>query len=96
MKNKVAFDIDGTLIRMNDDGENVPRYDTLQLLIGLHDISHSTQIFVWSGSGVDYAKRWTERLGIHKFVSVIAKGSVEVDIAFDDEEVTLGKVNIQV
>lgn len=96
MVTKIAFDVDGTLIRQNEDGLDVPRYDTLSLLLGLHDIDPGVQIIVWSGSGEGYAKRWTERLGIHKFTTVVTKGSIEVDIAFDDQEVTLGKSNIKV
>ena len=36
------------------------------------------------------------KLGISENVKVIVKGSIDVDIAVDDEEVNLGKVNIRI
>jgi trehalose-6-phosphatase len=94
-KVKIAFDVDDTLITMNEAGENVPRYEIITILSALYTMTDAT-IIVWSGSGVDWATRWTEKLGISDIVVVIPKGSEEVDIAFDDQEVTLGKVNLQI
>lgn len=89
---KMAWDVDGTLIMKNSRGQDVPRYDVIQMLhfFCLHDC------YVWSGSGVDYAKKWCEKLGLTELVTVVAKGSIEVDIAFDDQDVELGKINIKV
>lgn len=95
-KTKIAFDVDDTLIRQNDKGENVPKYGTVFLLQMMYVGLENIDIIVWSGSGVDYAKRWAEKLDIADVVRVIAKGSEEVDIAFDDQEVTLGTVNLKV
>lgn len=95
-KIKIAFDVDDTLIWINSRGETVPKYTTVVTLQMLHGMFTNAEIIVWSGSGVEYAQRWVEKLGIDNLVRVIAKGSEEVDIAIDDQEVTLGKVNLQV
>lgn len=86
---KVAFDIDGTLI-----SGTVPRYDVIALLLWFAEKGYN--LIAWSGGGVEYCQRWVEKLGLEDKVRIIAKGSEEVDIAFDDQPVTLGKVNIEV
>lgn len=91
---KVAFDVDDTLIKKSDINDDIPRYDVIFLLSALQVIG--CEIFVWSGGGIDYAQRWCEKLGISDSVRVIAKGSEEMDVAFDDQFVNLAKVNIQV
>lgn len=92
---KVAFDVDGCLIWAEGmDGEpDTPRYEVIQLLHLLR--SFGCKIFIWSGGGMDYACRWVDRLGLDD-ITVEAKGGFEPDIAIDDEEVKLGKVNIKV
>lgn len=91
---KIAFDVDGTLIKKSITGEDIPRYDVINMLLSFHRFGND--IFVWSGGGVDYATRWTEKLGIAKLVLVIPKGSDVVDMAIDDEDVELGIVNFKV
>lgn len=98
-KTKIAFDVDGTLI----NPDNTPRYDVINFLNVLDLVNNGfkpVEFIVWSGGGVDYANQWVEKLGLRNqllnSLRVIAKGSEEVDIAIDDQEVTLGKVNIQV
>lgn len=91
---KIAFDVDGTLIRKSPKGEDVPRLEIL-LYLSFYHIVGDCEIFVWSGSGIEYANRWVEKLGLQD-VTVVAKGSFIPDIAVDDEEVTLGKVNLKV
>ena len=91
---KIAFDVDGTLIKQNRDGLDIPHYKVIYLLRLLREILDVDSIYIWSGSGFDYAKRWKEKLDLPGHV--IVKGSIPVDIAFDDEEVNLGKVNIKV
>lgn len=90
----IAFDVDGTLIGQTFVDENVPKYKTLDLLRWFLD--NGDTVYVWSGGGVDYAKRWAEKLGLDERCKVIAKGSIPVDIAVDDEFVQLGKVNIKI
>ena len=92
---KIAFDLDNTLIKKSNNGEDIPNYGAiffLHMFLALNDV----RIFVWSWSGIDYAKRWVEKLWISENVKVIVKGSIDVDIAVDDEEVNLGKVNIRI
>jgi trehalose-6-phosphatase len=96
MKCNIAFDVDGTLIhKMSESNMDVPKYDTILLLGTLSELPE-VQIYVWSGGGVEYATRWCEKLGLLHVVKIVAKGSFIPDIAFDDEDVALGKVNIKV
>mgnify|MGYP001562215635 CR=1 FL=1 len=98
---RVAFDIDDTILVpsvVNGDeppfsGDNVPHYEVIQVLRWFQDQGH--EIVLWSGSGVDWAKRWGEKFGLEPF-TVAAKGSIPVDIAFDDCDVKLGTVNVKV
>ena len=54
-------------------------------------------VIVWSGGGVEYAKRWAEKLGIEKFVQIIPKVKGQnIDLAFDDWENNLAKVTVLV
>lgn len=94
-KVKIAFDVDETLITINSRGETVPNYITITTLQLMHGMFQNAEIIVWSGSGVEYATRWTQRLSIDNLVRVIAKGSEEVDISIDDQKVKLGTVNLQ-
>ena len=80
---KIAFDVDGTILNTND----TPRYSVIGLLLFFFEndtVGLRHDIIVWSGGGVDYAKRWVERLGLKGKVRVIEKGSEKVDIAVDD------------
>ena len=90
IKQKIAFDCDLTLITHDDR----PIYDNINVLRWV--LAHNYDVIVWSGGGLSYAEMWVRRLGLEGLVRVIEKGSEEVDIAFDDEDVKLGKVNIKV
>lgn len=91
----IAFDIDGCLIHQID-GIDVPRFEVIGLLLYWHRFINC-RIFVWSGSGIDYAERWVEKLGLtDKIERVLSKGSFVPDIVFDDENVELGKINIKI
>lgn len=90
MNTRIAFDIDGTLF---DELDN-PRHEVIDLLRWFL-ARPSVAVYVLSGSGVDYAERKVEKLGLKNRVSVVAKGSVAVDIAVDDQpECKLGTVNV--
>lgn len=90
----VAFDVDGTLINF----DNTPNYKVIDILRWFK--SNGDRIIVWSGGGVDYANSWVRRLGLEVYATMIkSKRLAEqegVDIAFDDEFVELGKVNIKI
>lgn len=88
----VAFDVDGTLIHQVGEREDTPRYDMITLFKMFQNLG--CQMYVWSGSGVDYAKRWCERLGLD--AEVVGKGSFIPALAFDDAETDLAKIDIRV
>lgn len=91
----IAFDVDGTLIHKSSYGDDTPRYSVLQLMFQFKQ--YGWKVYVWSGSGREYAKRWCEKLGIAEMVQeVVIKGSFVPEIAVDDMVTKLGKVNIQV
>ena len=52
-------------------------------------------MIIWSGGGEDYAARWGQKLGLEATYH-FKDGSIVPDIAFDDEDVKLGKINIRV
>ncbi len=87
---RIAFDVDGTLIDLSTDQ---PKVSVIRLLESFNQME-KCQVFVWSGGGTDYAKMWLNRLGVNAMV--IEKGSIDMDVCFDDEEVALAKVNIRV
>lgn len=76
----IAFDVDGTLIDEHDN----PRYEVIDLLRAFHTLGHT--IYVWSGGGQDYARRWVDRLGLWSYVdAVYAKDpTLSIDLAVDD------------
>jgi phosphoserine phosphatase len=86
----VAFDVDGTLI----DEEDEPRQDIIDILVAHHERGDS--IYVWSGGGMDYARTWVSLLGLNHLVTQILpkQKRAAMDIAYDDMEVKLAKVNI--
>jgi len=88
----VAFDVDGTLIYQVGEYVDTPRYDVIQMFELFQKFG--CEMVIWSGSGMDYAERWAQKLGLD--AKILAKGSITPDIALDDMEVELGKVNIKV
>ena len=95
-KIRIAFDVDGTL-RCNctdtcDDG-NQRIYDLFLIL----DTFKNTELFVWSGGGTDYARRWAEKFGLPvKPSHCISKvGAPQMDIAIDDiQDTAIGRINL--
>lgn len=92
----IAFDVDGTLIHQVGELSDTPRYEIISILNFF--VNNGCNVFVWSGGGIDYAERWVSKLGLTNKVIVIEKGRIglRIDIAFDDEDVKLGIVNIKV
>ena len=73
---KIAFDVDYTLI-----GEKYkPKYNVIDLFRWFE--KQGWDMIIWSGGGVEYAKRWAEKLGLK--ARIIGKCSESVDIAVDD------------
>lgn len=91
---KIAFDVDDTLIipSVVTGGRDVPNYETIAIFRWFQ--AQGNDMIIWSGSGLDWASTWAEKLGLN--ARIIVKGSELVDIAFDDCDVTLGKVNVKV
>jgi len=87
----VAFDVDGTLIYQIGEKEDTPKYEVINFYHLLEKFG--CEMYIWSGGGNDYADRWKRKLGLNG--SVVRKGSFKPDIAVDDEEVNLGKINIR-
>jgi hypothetical protein len=102
---KIAFDIDDTMIVPSVAtglDRDTPNYDTIALYKWFQAQDH--EMFLWSGSGMDWAKTWGEKLGLAPF-TVLPKELLFVegkkheryiDIAFDDCDVDLAKVNVKV
>jgi hydroxymethylpyrimidine pyrophosphatase-like HAD family hydrolase len=91
-KIKVAFDVDGTLIHQAGPLCDTPNY----LVIGMFQMFESIgcDMIIWSGGGIDYAEQWARKLGLS--ATILEKGSILVDIAIDDLDVLMGKVNLRV
>jgi predicted HAD superfamily phosphohydrolase YqeG len=94
VKTRIAFDVDGTLIRHTANGD-VPRYEVIAMLRTLVSLGHT--VFVWSGGGTDYAEMWSRKLGLLPDVRVIGKSSsFGIQLAFDDEDLTIAEVTVRV
>jgi hydroxymethylpyrimidine pyrophosphatase-like HAD family hydrolase len=89
---KVAFDIDDTLIKQDDQGRTIPNHKVIDLFRGFQDIG--CDMIIWSGGGQDYAEQWRDKLGLQ--ATVLRKGSIQVDIAVDDQPAALGLVTIKI
>jgi len=94
---KIAFDVDDTLIIppcVNGLDIDTPSYETIVLYKWFQNQGH--QMIVWSGSGIDWAKRWAEKLGLQPCEIRVKEKSEDIDICFDDCNVDLAKVNVKV
>jgi len=107
---KIAFDIDDTIWKVDRKHKRqVPDYDLIQVLRWF--ANNGDDVFVWSAGGLDYAQTIVDKLGFTDIVKVIPKNSagqtwngsshgpeedVPMDIAFDDCETNLAKVDILV
>ena len=63
---KIVFDVDGTLIKQDGSGRDVPRYDVIQLFHLFEKLTY--QMYIWSGGGVEYAKTWADKLGLQAVI----------------------------
>ena len=96
---RIAFDIDDTLIVpsvVTGQDRDTPNYDTIAIFKWFQAQGHD--MFLWSGSGTDWAWSWGDKLGLHPF-KVMQKqkgGGANIDIAFDDCDVDLATVNVKV
>ena len=96
-KLKIAFDVDDTLIIPSvATGLDIdtPNYDTIALYRWFQ--AQGNYMIIWSGSGVDWATRWSEKLGLKPDDIRPKEASIDIDIAFDDCDVDLARVNVRV
>jgi len=94
---KIAWDIDDTLIVPSvATGLDIdtPNYETIAIYRWFQAQGH--YMILWSGSGMDWAKVWGEKLGLQPDEIRVKQKSDDVDIVFDDMETDLGKINIRV
>lgn len=96
MKLKVAFDVDDTLIipSVVTGNRDVPNYETIAIYRWFQ--AQGCHMIIWSGSGMDWAQTWGEKLGLQPDEIRPKAFDQTIDIAFDDCEVNLAKVNIKV
>lgn len=99
IKNKtvIAFDVDDCLLIpcvATGFDRDTPNYETIALFKWFQ--LQGNYMIVWSGSGIDWAKTWSEKLGLIVDEYAFKEKREDVDIAFDDCDVKLGKVNIKV
>ncbi len=93
---RIAFDIDDTLIipSVVTGDRDTPNYDTIAIYKWFQAQGHT--MILWSGSGLDWARTWGEKLGLAPFEVIMKDKRGCVDIAFDDCDVDLAKVNVKV
>jgi len=97
---KIAFDIDNTLWLVNNaKGRSEPNQELLAVLKWF--CGNNDEVYIWSSGGVEYAKEIADKLGVGGLVQCIEKPDFgghhhDMDIAFDDKEKNLAKINILV
>lgn len=94
---KVAFDIDDTILVPSvafGFGMDTPNYDTIAIYRWFQ--AQGCEMILWSGSGMDWAQTWGEKFGLMPFTVRVKEKADDIDIAFDDCEVSLAKVNVRV
>lgn len=96
---KIAFDIDDTLIIPlvaldKKSMYDVPNFNVIAIYRWFQE--NGAHMIIWSGGGIDYAKMWSDKLGLFPDEIRVKEKADDIDIAFDDCDVDLGKVNIKV
>ncbi len=94
---RIAFDVDDTLIVPSvarGFGDNTPNYDVIAIYKWFQE--QGCEMIIWSGSGIDWAQRWGEKLGLEPFTVQQKEYDSTVYICFDDCDVALAQVNIKV
>lgn len=97
----IAFDVDDTLIMppcVTESKIDTPNYETIAIYKWFQLQGH--QMVVWSGSGIDWAYNWADKLGLQpcQIWPKLKSDSPQdhVDICFDDCDVDLADINIKV
>lgn len=93
----IAYDVDDTLIIpsiVTGEDHDIPNDEVIAVFRWFQAQGHN--MVVWSGGGVEYAKRWAEKLDLAPCAIMVKTKTEGIDIAFDDCDVDLAKVNIKV
>lgn len=93
---RIAFDIDDTIIipSVVTGNRDVPNYDTIAIYRWFQNQGHT--MILWSGSGIDWATTWAEKLDLRPDAIIVKDKKGAVDLCFDDCDVDLAKVNVKV
>jgi hypothetical protein len=94
---RIAFDIDDCLLVpsvASGFGNDTPNYDTISVYKWFQ--AQGNEMILWSGSGMDWAQTWGEKLGLQPFTVQIKQKDDTVAVAFDDCDVLLATVNVKV
>jgi len=102
MKNNklvVAWDIDDTLILPSvatGFDTDVPNYENIAIYKWFQ--AQGCYMIIWSGGGQDYAEMWANKLGLEadKIFAKDTRMKGDIDLAFDDMDIDLAKINIKV
>jgi hypothetical protein len=90
----IAFDCDGTLLNL----DGTPNEEVVSLARWF--IKNGDRVYIWSGGGESYAGTVARRCKLQPF-AIAAKNkyaaeALGIELAFDDEFVTLGKLNVKI
>lgn len=94
---KIAFDVDDTLLTPSVASgldRDTPNYDVIAIFRWFKSQGH--YMIIWSGSGAEYARAWAEKFGLIADEYPVKQKRADIDIAFDDCEVDLARINIRV
>lgn len=95
-KIRIAFDVDGTLRCNCTDTCRDPNMKIVRLFNILADFKN-TEMFVWSGGGGDYARRFADlyELKVAHSKCISKFGAPQMDIAVDDiQDTAIGSINL--
>ncbi len=85
----IAFDIDNTILDLNDK----PKQWVISLI---KQLSKNHNVIIWSGCGLDYTLMRIRQLKLEEYVSAEWKSkNLTIDVCFDDQDVDLARLNIK-
>ena len=95
-KIRIAFDVDGTLRSNKTESSEDPNQRIVELFAIL-DSFKNTELYVWSGGGAEYARRFARKyklkVGDSRCISKI--GAPHMHIAIDDiQDTAIADINL--
>lgn len=96
---RIAFDVDGTLRKNDDEYDSPLANEDIRTLLRILRKFKNTYIIVWSGSGELYARQVAKELHIdhwvHHYASKTDHEALNIDIAIDDiQDTAIGGINL--